>query len=186
MVSPGSWSNFLYVFKAARNGPLTPPPGRASVASWRTRRPRRQPVGWRAEADRAAATKGCAVVGRLPTGGLGDAARGEPRRDAGRVAAVERRGWRRECAGPLLQAQGRFASQATALRAALDLGASATLGQESWAGRWPALTGCAPPAPPPDSPRLLRRKCVKASLTPDVYFPVAPGQRRTVASMCPA
>jgi hypothetical protein len=28
--APESCSNFLYVFKAARNGPLTPPPGRAS------------------------------------------------------------------------------------------------------------------------------------------------------------
>jgi hypothetical protein len=30
--------------------------------SWRTRRPRRQPVGWRAKADRAAATTGPEVV----------------------------------------------------------------------------------------------------------------------------
>ena len=51
--------------------------------------------------------------------------------------------------GPPLQAQGRFASQATALRAALDLGASATLGQAAHrAGRWPALSsGRAPPHP---------------------------------------
>ena len=33
----GSCSNFLYVFKAARNGPLTPPPGRvprAAAGAW--------------------------------------------------------------------------------------------------------------------------------------------------------
>jgi hypothetical protein len=69
--------------------------------SWRTRRPRRQPVGWRAGADRAAATTGLQVVGvggvwpaAADHGGLGNAARGT-RRAAGRVTAVERRGWRR-------------------------------------------------------------------------------------------
>jgi hypothetical protein len=72
--------------------------------------------------------------------GLGDAAE-LPRQAVGRLTAVERRGRRRKCAGPPLQAQGRYASRATALWTALDLGASATLGQESWAGRWPALTG---------------------------------------------
>jgi hypothetical protein len=89
------------------------------------------------------------VAGCRPAG-PGRRGRGDP---PGRWAVYgrRRRGWRRECVGPLLQAQGRCASQATALRAALDLGASATLGQESWAGRWPALTRCAPANPDTDS-----------------------------------
>lgn len=43
-----SGSKFLYVFKAALNGPHAPPPGRASVAALALRlRPRNTPGGWR-------------------------------------------------------------------------------------------------------------------------------------------
>ena len=48
----GSCSNFLYVFKAARNGPLTPPPGRElgpPLSLWAESR--KQPVGWRGSAE---------------------------------------------------------------------------------------------------------------------------------------
>jgi hypothetical protein len=83
--------------------------------------------------------------------GLDDAAelprraRGEPRPSVPGATA-------RIVSGPPLQAQGRFASQATALRAALDLGASATLGQvDHRAGRWPALIKSRAAAPTTDS-----------------------------------
>lgn len=61
-------------------------------------------------------------------------ARGAPNRAAGEaeLTVAERRAWwRRERAGPLLRGQGRFASHASALRAALDPGASAPFGQVS-------------------------------------------------------
>ncbi len=55
-------------------------------------------------------------------------------------------------AGPLLQAQGRFASQATALRTALDLGASATLGLGGpGQARWCPSKGARTATPPSDS-----------------------------------
>jgi hypothetical protein len=137
---------------------------------WRTRRPRRQPVGWRAGADRAAATTGPQVVGGR---GLAGCRPGRP----GRRGQRPRRGRRAshlpssvgvggaQCAGPLLQAQGRFASQTMALRAALDLGASATLGQELWAGRWPAPHRVRAANPVTDSVRIGQGG-VKPRLTP--------------------
>jgi hypothetical protein len=113
--------NFLHVFKAARNGPLAPPPGRVpAAAAGALRRARLTPVGWREDANtRAAKTStvpGCGVGG---AGSRPDAAPSRARRGHG-VAAVARLAAGRdgaggaECAGPPLQAQGRYASQATA------------------------------------------------------------------------
>ncbi len=43
-------SKFLYVFKAARNGPHAPPPGRAPAAAAVALRPSRlTPGGWRGQ-----------------------------------------------------------------------------------------------------------------------------------------
>jgi hypothetical protein len=141
--------------------------GACPSLSWRTRRPRRQPVGWRADVDRAAATTGPWVVevgvsGRLPTGAAW-ATGPETAPVGGRVAAVERRGWRRAVcrAAPPSSRALRVASDGHN-PAALDLGASAALRQVTWAGRWPAHKGCAPPTPTPT--RCLTRG-VKKDLT---------------------
>jgi len=113
--------NFLYVFKAARNGPLAPPPGRApAAAAVALRRTRLTPVGWREDANtRAAKTptvpRVLMLIGRQPAG-----RRAELGAACSRVAAVARltagrgRAGGAECAGPPLQGQGRYASQATA------------------------------------------------------------------------
>jgi hypothetical protein len=76
---------------------------------------------------RRRSSAGWDMRGRRPTG-----AAWATRPSWGRTASHGRRApgaAARIVSGPLLQAQGRFASHATALRAALDLGASATLGQ---------------------------------------------------------
>ena len=65
--------------------------------------------------------------------------------------------------------------------AALDLGASATLGQESWAGRWPALTGYAPPTQPLASSLVAGREC-QARVDASVPAVEDPGDDESVAS----
>ena len=148
--------NFLYVFKAARNGPLAPPPGRApgrlAVARGRARL---TPVGWREDANTRArqdsdGSRVLRMIGRQPAGRraeLGAACSRGCGRDATRCRP--RRGGRRGVCGaaPPSPRALRVASDGRGA-AALDLGASATPGA-GYRRQARACPGCArrPPRP---------------------------------------
>ncbi len=137
--------------------------------SCRTRRPRRQPVGWRGSgsgrgddgvtggaglrvfgrgSDRAAwATRPGAAPGRRAghcrrAPGCGGAS--VPGRSSKLKGASRRK--RRPCGPPLTSEPLRPS------------------GRSSWAGRWPALTGCAPPTPSPTRCRRQRQLRLGAAL----------------------
>lgn len=128
--------------------------------SWRTRRPRRQPVGWRAGADRAANTTGS-------RGGVGELAGRRPGRRPGRRGPGDRAGPLGEplpssvgfggaqCAGALLRVQGR-ASRRKRRPCGLPLTSEPL--RPSGRSRRQAdglpSQGCAPPTPTPTRRQL--------------------------------
>lgn len=173
--------NFLYVFKAALNGPHAPPPGRASDAplslhaghathpaagaesgkpggrrTWKRRNwlwfVGRQPAGARRPPHRRA-------VGRVTAGRGGDAARRMRGRPSGLKGASHR------CA--------------TALRAALDPGASATPRAGAAGRRGPAL-GTRATSPPRPRRQRLRHARTSRQVELDAAWDAEAKRRRQI------